>query len=147
MLVVLLLTLGSGWFLSNAVTTPLWTGPRWARYLGDAALAFLFGPGFASILYVVMVIANGLLMSDVQAPSGVSPGAVYRMLGLLLVVSIAAWWRLRGRGPEAEGTPRHFPWTWVLVSALAVAAVFLVLDFQAATKANPDGEWDASAIW
>ena len=92
MLVVLLLTLGSGWFLSNAVTAPLWTRHRWAGYVGDAALAFLFGPGFASILYFVLVIAH-------TATSGM----IYGMLAALFAASFARWWiHPRAQAPQTE---------------------------------------------
>lgn len=137
MLVVLLLTLASGWFLSNAVTAQVWTRPRWAFYLGDAALAFLFGPGLASILYFALVIAHAA-----------TPGATYGVLGVLCAASIARWWiRPRAQAPKAEESNGRFPWTWALLAALVLAAAFLILDFRAATQANPDGEWDASAIW
>src|SRR5437879_1928419 len=129
MIVVLLLTLASGWFLSNAVTSRLWVRPRWASYLGDAALAFLFGPGLASILYFILLIAHAA-----------TPGAFYGMLGALCAASIARWWMRPRWLPETEETTGRFPWTWALFAALAVAAVFLILDFRAATQANPDGE-------
>src|SRR5438067_7090399 len=104
MLVVLLLTLGSGWFLSNAVTAPFWRRHRWAGYVGDAALAFLFGPGFASILYFVLVIAH-------TATSGM----IYGMLAGLFAASFATWWmRSRVWVSETQDSGGRFPWTWVL---------------------------------
>src|SRR5258708_15026690 len=136
MLFVLLLTLAAGWFLSDTFTKGLWNRPRWAYYLGISALALLFGPGLASVLYFGLVIAHLA-----------TAAAIYAVLGALCAASIGAWWRLRQRVPEPKETSRRFPWTWALLAALAIAAVFLVLDFRAATEANPDGEWDASAIW
>src|SRR5712691_9251675 len=112
MLFVLLLTLASGWFLSNKVTDRLWAGPRWTSYLGDAALTFLFGPGLASILYFALVIAHIA-----------TPGAIYGGLAGLFAVSIALWMR-NSRVPEAQESSGRFPWTWALLAALAVAAVF-----------------------
>src|SRR5260370_30827074 len=96
MFFVLLLTLASGWFLSSKVTERLWAGPRWTSYLGNAALAFLFGPGLASILYFALVIAHIA-----------TPGAIYGGLAALCGGSIA-WWVLNRRGPRGPGTSPPF---------------------------------------
>ena len=40
-----------------------------------------------------------------------------------------------------------FPWTWSLLLGLAAASIFVALDFSAASAANPNGDWDATAIW
>src|SRR5205085_4418604 len=92
---------------------------------------------FASILYFVLVIAH-------TATSGM----IYGMLAALFAASFARWWiHPRAQAPQTEESGGRFPWTWVLISVLIVAVVFLVLDFRVATQANPDGEWDASGIW
>jgi hypothetical protein len=136
MLPVLLLTWASGWLLARALTRSLWKLPAWAAALGEASLAVLFGPGLASVLFFVLAIANAA-----------RPGAIYGCLGALFTASAAAFWFLREPAPALEKPHGRFPWNWLLLIALGIAGVLLVLDFQAATQGNPNGDWDASSIW
>jgi len=147
MILVLLLACASGWFLAAALTPRIGTWPRWTSTLYLGGLAVLFGPGLASIPYFALVILNSLRMSDVQVPSGVAPGTVYALLGLMLAAPAALWWAFREPTPVRPKPSHKFPWTWLLAAAFGVACLLLALDIQAATQANPHGEWDASAIW
>ncbi len=122
------LSLASGWFLARALVG----GSR----LVSAALAALFGPGVASILYFLMVAADAS-----------SRTAVFAMLACLTLVSAAAWRKFARPLSPAAGRRRP-PWlVWALGLCAALALIFVTLDFSAASEANPDGEWDAMAIW
>jgi hypothetical protein len=125
-ILALAMTLASGWFLARTFTGPVLA----------PALAVLFGPGLASVVFFFLV-----------ASGHATPATTFATLAALAAGSAALWWKLRAATPPASAEPRRFPWTWALLIALAAGSVLLVLDFQAATQANPDGEWDASAIW
>lgn len=139
---VLAATLASGWFLARTLTSGASTGPRWASLLQELALGALFGPGLASIVYFA-VIAMG---------AGGRAGAI-GVTVLLLGSCAGIYWRLSAshlsKPAAAVNTPdqRRFPWTWVLWIAVAAGLLFFLLDFQAASSANPAGEWDAMSIW
>jgi hypothetical protein len=131
---VLALALAYGWFQARRLTMWAWGGPRWAAEVGTASLAVLFGVGLASVAGFALF-----------ALRWAAPLSIYAVLSLLTVFAI---WQARRVEPRAQ-TPgeRRFPWIWALVAALSAACVLLMLDFQTATQANPDGDWDATAIW
>ena len=134
------LALCSGWFLARALTFGAWQGPRWACVLVELSLGTLFGPGLASVLYCLLVVA------------GLANGAsVLGMLAALLAASAALWWKFTPNptisSPGTVGAGKRFPYSWALWIAVAVGLVFFLLDFQAAASANAAGEWDAAAIW
>ena len=50
--------------------------------------------------------------------------------------------------PDTERAPiNKFPWTWALLLLAAAGLALFLSDFQAASAANPRGEWDALSIW
>ncbi len=129
------MTLAAGWFLAGALTAGASHGPRWASLLVEIALGALFGPGLASILYFALV---GMGVAN--------RGTVMGMCAALLAASAMLFWRSPAtQKPQEE--KRSFPWTWVLWIGVAAGLIFFVLDFQAASNANPAGEWDAMSIW
>ncbi len=141
------MTLAAGWFLTRALTAGAWNGPRWATLLMELSLGALFGPGVASVLYFAMVAAG---VANRASEIG--------LLAVLLGGSAGLWWRLTPRWrltplPSAQenapqnARPLKFPWTWVLWIGVALGVIFFFLDFQAASSANPMGEWDAMSIW
>lgn len=133
-ILALVLTLAAGWLLASALTREIWPGAA-TRVLGPIALALLFGGGLGSIANF-LAIAAGLG----SAPS------VWGLLGGLVLVCGAVWWRTTS-APLREPVAGKFPWTWALVAAFAVGCLLLGLDFFAASRGNPNGDWDASAIW
>jgi hypothetical protein len=139
-LIVFAATLVSGWLVARALTAGAWSGPRWASLLVELALAALFGPGLASVLYFAL-----LAMGAANRASAIG------MSVALLAGSAAFWWRLtRLLGAVKTGSNAvlpKFPWMWALWIGVGVGLVFFVLDFQAASSANPAGEWDAMSVW
>jgi hypothetical protein len=137
---VFAIALGSGWLLARALTAGAWQGQRWASVLVELSIGSLFGPGLASVLYFALVAAGVA-----------SRGSVLGMLVALLAASAGLWWKLTPVIPISEAPAanpgKRFPYLWVLWIAVAVGLVFFFLDFQAASSANPAGEWDAMAIW
>ena len=137
-LVAVAVSLGSGWFVARALTTGTWSGPRWATALVELSLGSLFGPGLASVLYFALVVAGVA-----------SRGSVLGMLAALLAASAGLWWKLTPgiAVPQPANPAKQFPYLWALWIAVAVGLVFLFLDFQSTSSANPAGEWDAMSIW
>lgn len=132
-----LLTFAAGWFLARASTAALFgrAHPR-AGAVGEAGLAVLFGPGLASILFFALNLA------------GVASTAAILAALALFTAAAGAWWWSTGRPEPAIVTGRTtFPWTWALLAGLVAAALMVALDFSAASTANPNGDWDATAIW
>jgi hypothetical protein len=103
----------------------------------EAALGALFGPGLASLLYFFLVALG----------AGASTGAVFGALSLLLAACGAAWWIVPAGASAAPPIVRKFPWTWALLALAAVGLALFLADFQAASAANPGGEWDALSTW
>ena len=133
--VALILTMGIGWFVSSALLSGAWAGPRWMVTLGEASLAALFGPGLTSVVFFFMAVA------------GVGTArAVDVMLIALTALSAAIWWKVREPSPNSPPAGR-FPWMWVLIVASIAGVLMLVMYFQVFSQGNPAGEWDASGIW
>jgi hypothetical protein len=133
----LAICVSAGWFLARALTCGAFGGPRWISVLIEGSLGALFGPGLASVGYFFLSVA-GL---------GASRAGVWTTLFLLLAGSVVVWWRT---SPSARATPvpaKRWPYTWALLLLAAAGFGLFVADFQTATSANPEGQWDAWAIW
>lgn len=139
---VLAATVGSGWLMARAMTaraltSGAWSGPRWATLAAELALGALFGPGLASIAYFALVV-----MGVANRASAIGLAVA------LLAAAAGLWWGLPPLLAPPTAPPKgKFPWTWALWIGVAVGLIFFVLDFQAASSANPAGEWDAISIW
>jgi hypothetical protein len=127
----LALSLLAGWLLARALTANVWSGPRWTGMAGRAAMGVLFGPGLASVLFFALTALG----------AGTRFWAWAMLLGL---AAASAAGLVRRRHPTAVS---RVGWQWFLWIALAAGCVAFALDFEAAARANPQGEWDASAIW
>jgi hypothetical protein len=132
----LAMCLATGWFLARALTAEAFSRPRWASVLLEVSMGVLFGPGLASILYLPLLSAGAATQTG-----------VFAMLTVLLFASAAIWWTLTPKDSPSSTSMKKFPWTWALWLFAAGALIFLFMDFQAAAAANPNGEWDAMAIW
>ena len=136
-MVALALCLTAGWLLARALTRGAFAGPRWVSLSIEGSLGALFGPGLASVIYFFL------------ATMGASANAafVFAMLVLLLVVCGGLWWKMPERASPAADPAQKFPWTWLLLPLAAAGFALFLADFQAASAANPQGEWDALSIW
>ena len=132
----LILTLAAGWMLARVMMPAVFAGARPAVRLGvEFGLAVLIGPGLSSAFFWVLPLTGRFDTLTTLLVAGVFTAAATGIY-------------LRFRPPVTENAvPHSFPWTWILWIAFALACVFVVLDFSAATKANPNGDWDAWAIW
>jgi hypothetical protein len=131
-----LIALAAGWFLARTLTAGAFTGPRWASGLVEFSLGVLFGPGLASVLCFALVGAGAATQTGILAA-----------LGTLLVACAAAWWKWTPPAAPTFAGAKAFPWAWALWICVAAGFVLFFLDFQAASNANPNGEWDAMSIW
>lgn len=140
-MVALLLCLVAGWLLARALTRGSFAGPWWVSLSIEMSLGALFGPGLASILYFFLATMG----------ASANAAAVFGMLALLLVVCGGLWWKMPEGVQQAAahaGAPSEkFPWTWALLLLAAAGFALFLADFQAASAANPSGEWDALSIW
>jgi len=135
--VALALCLAAGWMIARALTAGLFGGPRWVSLLIEASLGALFGPGLASVGYFFLSVA-GL---------GASRPATWTVVALLAAGSAAAWWRSARPALEPAAAVKRWPYTWALLLLAATGFGLFLADFQVASSGNPNGQWDAWAIW
>ncbi len=136
----ILVAWAAGWFWVSALRKGGGEPPLARRAL-DISLALPFGLGATSALFFVLLWG------------GLSPRiAAILSDGLWLAGGGALWW-LRGRGPRAgaeqAGDVRAagFRWVWMGWIGLAVTAAFWAGSVVQTSKAVPQGDWDAWAIW
>lgn len=131
--ILLAVALGCALVLRFANLTSL--QPRWATALVIFGSGTALGIGLTSILFLM-----ALLMI---------PG----LLGLAMWVEIGAlaWisYDLYRRPTPATPTepPRQFPWNLMLMAALILALTLVITAMSGAWENNPQGNWDAWAIW
>jgi hypothetical protein len=136
-IVALILCLAAGWLLARGLTRGAFAGLRWISLSIEASLGALCGPGLASILYFFLAMMG----------ASANLAAVFGMLALLLAVCAALWWKMPDGANSASIPAQRFRWTWALLLLTAAGFALFLADFQAASAANPSGEWDALSIW
>ena len=135
-----LLSLGIAWLLGYCGVR-LWLPvesamPRWTIAL-HAALGIGLGAGFTSTLYWLLVVAGG--------------GTLTVVLGveLVLLAVLAALVRRQRSTAAANGAAMpspSFP-TWLPGLGFALMLGILAAAFVSVSELNPQGGWDAFAIW
>lgn len=128
----------AGWFWVRALFPRADGQPAWVRYGTEAALGVAFGAGAAAAAFFA------LLWAGLRPPD-----AAWTADGAVLAGGVLAWLLRRRRAdvmpPPEPAAP--LPWAWMA----AVAAAGCLVAFLAATviylRANPQGDWDAWAIW
>ena len=111
------------------------TRPRWAGWLLELSLAAGFGMGLTGSLYFVLLWA-GLARYELW----------FELVALAILAVIVYRLRLRRPAVEAPAGPT-FSWNWLLLLMLGVCGLLYALSFYEAAANNPQGEWDAWAIW
>ena len=109
--------------------------PRWAGWLLIGGCGAAAGIGLTSVVF---------LLCRMLAPRA-------HMLPMLLEAAIALWlaieiYRMPGAAPAAA-RPKSFPWTPALALALIVVLGISTAAMSSFWDANPEGNWDAWAIW
>ena len=111
------------------------TRPRWAAWLLELSLACGLGIGLTASLYFVLLwvgLARYELAFEIAA----------------LAAMALVFQRLRARrATVAAPESPVFSWNWLLLLLLAICGLFFALSFREAAVNNPQGEWDAWAIW
>jgi len=110
--------------------------PRWAAALLIAGAGAALGIGLASIIFFLSALCL--------------PG--FRFLPMLAEIGLAGWlafevYRSRREAPSPVPDEKRFPWTPVLALALATVLVAATMAMTNYWSANPQGNWDAWAIW
>jgi hypothetical protein len=107
----------------------------WAPLL-RASLGAALGMGLTSCLYLLLVIA------------GAPTRPVVISLEVIALIAGAGVSLRRNSTPTAARAPLPaFSLTWVLASAAVVMIVLFVSAFLTSSELNPQGGWDAFAIW
>jgi Tetratricopeptide repeat len=127
-----LLALAIGW-LTAGCFDPLRgvaSGPRWARSLFRISLALVAGLGFTSLTFLL------LRMAGVSRP-------LWFVTVDVVCASIFAAIRLRRRHAEPPRTATN----WIAIALLAAILIPSGIRVVQMAWANPNGQWDAWAIW
>ena len=131
--ILLAVALGCALVLRFANLTSL--QPRWAAALVIFGSGTALGIGLTSILFLVaLLLIPGL-------PS----------LAMWVEIAVLAWisydlYRRRNSAPTSESRSQ-FPWNLALMAALALAMALVIGAMSVAWENNPQGNWDAWAIW
>jgi hypothetical protein len=116
-----------------------WMAIRLLSPLGwflEISLGAGLGAGISSAIYSLLIWAGWASRTTVLSAE------------LILLIAASALLFLR-RNRSIQAAP-HFeppPWIWVLRIAALVALAFAAVDFSQSLAANPDGGYDAAAIW
>jgi hypothetical protein len=109
---------------------------RWTLVL-HVALGIGLGTGFTGCLYWLLIVSGA---DTLPAVAGVE----------LVTLAALGWLVVRQRAslaPDGEtATALAFP-NWILGLGLAITLALFVIAFAGMTEANPQGGWDAFAIW
>jgi hypothetical protein len=111
------------------------SSPDWAAWLLIAGIGTAAGIGLTSIIYFVARI--------------LVPG--FRLLPMLVEIALGLWlaveiYRHRNEPVKTQAT-QPFPWNPVLALALLAVLAVGTVGMSSAWEANPQGNWDAWAIW
>ena len=100
------------------------------------SLGVALGMGVSSSLYLLLVIAG--------APTR---PVVISLEALALVAFAAVYLRRNSTPPVAPPPIPAFSWNWVLACAALVMIALFISAFVTSSELNPQGGWDAFAIW
>jgi hypothetical protein len=109
--------------------------PRWAAALVIFGSGTALGIGLTSILFLA-----ALLLIP-----GLPSLAMWVEIGVLAWVSYDLFRHPRSAAPTEH--QRQFPWNLMLMAALILALTLVVTAMSGAWENNPQGNWDAWAIW
>jgi hypothetical protein len=133
---VLLLAAGAGWLAVSASGTCRGLRPRWAAFLLEGTFGVAAGLGTVSTLFFALQWA-GL---------GARPAAWAAFL-LPAAAAIAFYYLRRSTTAPEFPAPPEWRWSGLCAAAFALALVLFLAGFSTAANANPQGDWDAWAIW
>lgn len=124
-----------GWMAVRLLLPAIAWKPAWMRWLFELSLGTAVGLGLTSCFCFVLRLAGAGGRGPVLALDAAT-------------LAGAAWLYVRSRRKEGDApTPPGFSFSWVLRTAMAVALMLFALDMNESIAANPQGEWDAWAIW
>jgi len=131
--IVLAVALGCALVLRFASLTSL--QPGWAAALVIFGSGTALGIGLTSILFLA-----ALLLIP-----GMPSLAMWVEIGVLAWVSYDLFRRPNRASPTEPR--RQFPWNLMLITALILALILIITAMSGAWENNPQGNWDAWAIW
>lgn len=113
-------------------------GSRWAPLL-HASLGIALGIGVSSCLYYLLLVNGAATLPVVLGAES---------LALLACGGVFFYRRRAASPPPAPIDPLPtFSWNWALGIAAALMAALFVAAFLSASEWNPQGGWDAFAMW
>lgn len=115
--------------------------PAWLRWIFVLALGFAVGAGFSSALWFVLL-WMGLPATWLAVP-------LEALAGLVLMLLAARRRNARVSEGERDEAPQRGPnpWDKYLRAAVLLVVILLAADYSMTTSADPNGGWDAFAIW
>lgn len=122
----------TGWLLSRRWLTAV-GGPRWAVLAFQVSLGAGIAAGLLGLLYFALLAAGTATRAALATAEAVllAAGAILNL-------------RRRPQSGDGSATPG---WSWVLALALAAALALSLAGFFEMSRRNPEGDWDAWAIW
>ncbi len=111
------------------------SGAGWIEHALAGALGAGFGLGASACLYFLLLVA------------GWANPAIILGLEALVIAGALLVLRRRKDPPAAAPLAAAFPWNWALGAALLLASVLFLATFGDTVRTNPQGDWDAWAIW
>ena len=136
----LLLAWAIGWPWLRASSACGGLRPRWAAWAVEALLALALGLGATATLFFALL-WGGLA----PRPAALVADAVLALGGLLAWGASRMVRKQELADPPAEA-PR-FEWQWLVLVVSAAALLLFVVAHIATSRANPQGGWDAWAVW
>jgi hypothetical protein len=133
----ILLAWGAGWPWVRAFGVSRGWRPRWIAAVVEVLLAIPAGLGLTGLTFFL------LLWAGLEPRTAALAGDAVVLAG-----GAAAWWFFRREtaDPVVTGVP-EYKLAWVGAAAFAMAALLLAGALHGAADTNPQGNWDAWAVW
>lgn len=133
---VLLLAAATGWLAVSASGACRGLHPRWASILLEATLGTASGLGVLSALFFALLWC------------GLDPRpAAFSALALSVTGAALLFFLYKpGASPELPAAPQ-WRWSRLCAAAFTVVLALFIAGFASAAEANPQGDWDAWALW
>lgn len=123
----------AGWLLARRGLASL-DGPRWAVVGFQVCLGAGIAAGLLGLLYFALLAAG----KATRPALATAEGALMAVLGA---------WNVGQRLRSRQRGDRGLNGTWLLAAALTAAVALSVAGFFEISRRNPEGDWDAWAIW
>ncbi|MBL8228794.1 MAG: hypothetical protein JNL98_09970 [Bryobacterales bacterium] len=135
--ITLLVPIIAGWLFVYALCFRDSPQSRLVRLVLSGSLGALAGLGCSSVILFLLIW------------SGLASRATITVIDVIaLLAGLVVFWKGRAQTVKANvAAAPEFRWIWALRVAGLIALAIVIAGWAETTAANPDGEWDAFAIW